>query len=109
MKHQDVPQRRGFCQAANDAAGLRPGRIASGGEHDTHEPIAACTERGSGKPADRRGVEGRPNRAGEMRQHPLCFRVTEPLGEQFQPGHKFQVEFKLLDNAALMTMFVRRA
>lgn len=39
----------------------------------------------------------------------LCFQVTEPLGEQFQPGHQFQVEFKLLDDAALMTMFVRRA
>jgi enterobactin synthetase component D len=39
----------------------------------------------------------------------LCFRVNAPLGEQFQPGHQFQVEFKLLDDATLMTMFYRRA
>jgi len=35
----------------------------------------------------------------------LTFAVREPLGRQFQPGYRFQVEFKLLDDAHLMTEF----
>jgi len=35
----------------------------------------------------------------------LRFEVRQPLALQFQPGYQFQVEFKLLDDAHLMTMF----
>jgi enterobactin synthetase component D len=38
----------------------------------------------------------------------LDFEVREFLGAEFVPGHRLQVDFKLLDDAHVMTMFQRR-